>query len=89
MEQEDRKEINRILQERFTKGNKQGKYLANILRKKKTLNYIEKIKNDKGEIKNKTTDIAQAFSQYYSSLYAIKKQESNQQVEKRRKKIQI
>lgn len=47
MEKEDRKEINRVAIERFKLGNKVGKYLANILRKKKTLNYIEKIKNER------------------------------------------
>lgn len=88
MEQEERREFNSVSQERFKWGNKPGRCLANIVRKKKSLNYIEKIKNEKGELINKMSDIAIAFQQYYTALYAIKKQES-QQEEEIRKKTQI
>lgn len=44
LEREDRKEINRVLSELFMMGNKAGKHLANILRRKRTLKYIEKKK---------------------------------------------
>lgn len=87
MEQEERREYYRVLQERFKWGNKPGKYLAKMIRKKKSLNYIEKIKNEKGEVVNKTTDIALAFQIYFSSLYAIKKQETHLEEEIRKKKI--
>lgn len=35
MEQEERREYNRVLQERFKWDNKPGKYLANMIKKKK------------------------------------------------------
>lgn len=35
LEKEDGKEINRVVREKFRLGNKAGKYLANVLRKKK------------------------------------------------------
>lgn len=86
MEQEERREFNRVLQERFKWDNKPGKYFAKMIRKKKLLNYIEKIKNEKGELVNKTTDIAIAFQKYFSSLYAIKKQGTqSEEVKKKRR----
>lgn len=60
MEQETRKVFKNVAKERYKWGNKPGKYLAKISKEKKTQNYIEKIKNGKGEIKYKTTDIAEA-----------------------------
>lgn len=61
MEQKTRREFNRVSHERYKWSNRPGKHFAKILRNKKTLNYIEKIKNERGEIVNKTTDIALAF----------------------------
>lgn len=85
MEQETRREFNRVTQERYKWGNKPGKHLAKIFINKKTLNYIEKIKNERGEIVNKTTDIASTFQQYYSTFYAIKDQETKQEKETRKR----
>lgn len=59
-----------------------------MVKKKKSLNFIEKIKNEKGEVVNKTTDIALAFQKYFSSLYAIKRQEIQIEEDTRIKKIQ-
>lgn len=80
MEQETRKVFKNV-------ANKPGKYLAKISKEKKPLNYIEQIKNEKGEIKYKTTDIAKVFKTYYSALYAIRNKETRQEEESRKSKI--
>lgn len=41
MEHKERKEHNRVLQNRYKDGNKPGKFLANMLKKKKTKLYRE------------------------------------------------
>ena len=86
MEQETRKEFNRIRKDRYKGGNKPGKYLAKMLRRNKSLNYIEKIKNGRGEMVNKTVNIATAFQTYYSALYAIRKEDTYKGKEKRKEK---
>ena len=68
MEQETRKEFNRIRKDRYKGGNKPGKYLAKMLRCNKSLNYIEKMQKGRGEMVNKTDDIATAFQTYYSAM---------------------
>lgn len=67
MEQETRKIFNRIKKERYQWGNKTGKYLAKIFKKKKTANYIEKIQNSTGEMVYITTKIAGVFQKYYGN----------------------
>ena len=86
MEQETRKEFNRLRKDRYKGANKPGKYLAKMLGRNKSLNYIEKIKNGRGEMVNKTADIATAFQTYYSALYTIRKEDTHK--EKRQEKIQ-
>lgn len=87
MEQETRKEFNRVIKERYKWRNKPGKHLAKILINKKTLNY-KKIKNERGEMVYKTTDIAKAFQTYYSALYSIRNKETQKEEETRQIKIQ-
>lgn len=60
-EQETRKTYNLVKKDRYINGNKPGKLLARALKKKKTSNFIEKIKTKSGEIKYKTCDITKAF----------------------------
>lgn len=61
LELEMRKTFNRIAKERYQWGNTNSKCLARMLRKKRSVNYIEKIQN-KGEMVHNTKDIARAFT---------------------------
>lgn len=70
-EHETRKAYNLVKKERYINGNKPGKFLARALKKKKNVNYIEKIKTKSGKIRYKTSDIAKAFQEFYGELYAI------------------
>lgn len=56
IEQETRTAYNQIKKERYQWGNKSGKYLARLLKKEKTANYIEKIQTSFGELVYKTVE---------------------------------
>lgn len=69
--QDKKRTFNRILKDRYQWGNKMSKHLARILKKKKSINYIDKIQNKHGEIVYKTKEIAEVFKSYYGALYSV------------------
>lgn len=69
------KSRNRHLKNMHQRGNKVGKYLATTIRKKKEENYIEKIRNRKGESRHTSREIGEEFRQYFMSLYSVGKKE--------------
>lgn len=71
LEQEMKKTFNKISKERYQWGNKYCKCLARMLRKKKSINFIEKIQNKKGEMIHNTKDIAMVFRDFYELLYSV------------------
>lgn len=73
-----RKTFNRIAKERYQWGNKNSKCLARMLRKKRSINYIEKIQNRRGEMEYNTKDIARAFKDFYEQLYLAKQKQEGQ-----------
>lgn len=83
LEQETRKTYYLVKKERYINNNKPGRHLARTLKKKKTSNYIERIRNSSGEIKYKTQDIAKTFQKFYEALYAIKASGTQEQVKHR------
>lgn len=87
IEQETRKLFNLVKKERYIGGNIPGRFLAKALRKKKTSNYIDKIKTRTGDIRYKDKDIATTFQDYYAGLYAINKNETQEQRDQKREKI--
>lgn len=58
-----------------------------MLKKKITANYIEKIQDSTGKMVYNTSLIPKNFQEYYSKLYAINKNETNEQKNKRREKM--
>lgn len=62
---------NKYLKNFHQRGNKVGKHLAATVRKMKGENYIEKIKNKKGESRYTTRDIGEEFRQFFASLYSV------------------
>lgn len=60
----------KIIKDRYQWGNKTSKHLARLLKKKKSINYIEKIQNKQGEMVYKTKEIADVFKFYYGALYS-------------------
>lgn len=81
MEQDSKKTFNRITKERYQWGNKANKHLARMLKKKKSINYIETIHNKNGEMVYTTKEIAKVFKSYYGALYSVK-QKGQQVIEK-------
>lgn len=77
---------NRIKSERYLGGNKIGKSLARILKKKTALNYIEKIQSSIGTTVYNTSNIARTFQECYTKLYAINQNESTEQIRERKVK---
>lgn len=71
MEQESKRTFNIIAKERYQWGNKASKHLARMLKKKKEINYIEKIQNKNGDMVYTTTEIAKVFKDYYGALYSV------------------
>lgn len=71
MEQDTRRALNKIARDRYLWGNKSSKYLARVLKKKRDLNFIEKIQNIKGEVVTTTKGIAEEFRKYYETLYTV------------------
>lgn len=45
-----------------------GKHLATILKKKRDINFIDKIK--KGEFRHTSKEIGEVFGQYFTALYS-------------------
>lgn len=89
MEQDTRQAFNRVAKDRFQWGNKPGKYLARIIKnKKKSINYIKKIKNNKGDIVYTASEVARVFHNYYSVLYSVRQKGSQKVESKRKQKIQ-
>ena len=56
----------------FEKTNKIDKHLARIIKKKRARTQINKIRNEKGEVTNDTTEIQRIIKDYYKQLYANK-----------------
>lgn len=77
LEKEAHKVLNKHLKERFQWGNKVGKHLAAIVRKKKNENFIEKIKNKNGEMRYTFKEIGEEFRQYFTALYSVGQREQN------------
>lgn len=55
-----------------------------MLKKKKSINYIEKIQKKDGKLVYTTKDIAKVFKSYYGALYTVN-QEEYQETEKTEK----
>lgn len=83
IEQETRKLYNLVKKERYLGGNRSGKFLAKVLRKKKNTNYIDKIETRTGDIRYKNKDITLTFG----GLYAINKNDTQEGREQKREKI--
>lgn len=60
-----------MAKERYKWGNKSSRFLAKILWKKKSRNYIEKIQNSKGVMEYTTKEIGESFRKYYKDLYSV------------------
>lgn len=71
LDQEMRRNFNRIAKERYVWGNNLARILKKI-EKEKTLNYIEKIKKRTWGMVFSTAALAKVFQNYYWSLYSIK-----------------
>ena len=56
----------------FEKINKIDKHLARLIKKKKEKIQINKIRNEKGEVKTDTTEIQMTIRDCYKQLYANK-----------------
>ena len=56
----------------FEKVNKIDKLLARLLKKKREKNQINKIRNEKGEIKTDSEEIQRIKRDYYEQLYGNK-----------------
>ena len=56
----------------FEKVNKIDKLLARLLKKKREKNQINKIRNEKGEIKTDSEEIQRIIRDYYEQLYGNK-----------------
>ena len=69
--QETKNFIDRVERERYVWGNKPSKNLARMVRKKKTRNFIEKIRNGDGDLVYATNKIAESFRSYYEKLYNV------------------
>lgn len=83
VEQETRATYNLIKKERYLGGNKPGKFLTKVLKKKKTANCIEKIKTTVGDMRYRTREIAKIFQNYYGELYFINKKNTPVETEKK------
>lgn len=88
-EQETRTAFNRIKKERYQWGNKTGKHLAKILKKKISVNYIEKIQTSTGGIAYTTAEIAKNFQEYYRKLYLINQKDSPEKDKERKEKMEV
>ena len=66
------KQINETRSWFFERINKIDKPLASLIKKKKERTQISKIKNERGEITNNTTEIKTIIREYYEQLYANK-----------------
>ena len=56
----------------FERVNKIGKALDRHSRKKRARSQVNKIRNEKGEVKTHTTEIQKTMRKYYEPLYANK-----------------
>ena len=56
----------------FQKINKTDKPLARFIKKKREKNHINKVRNEKGEIKTDNSEIQRIIRDYYQQLYANK-----------------
>ena len=57
----------------FEKINKIGKSLARLIKKKREKNQINKIENEKGEVRIDNAEIQRIIIDYYEQLYGKKK----------------
>lgn len=76
MENETNRIMNRHLRDKHRWGNKVGKHLAKILRKKRDVNFIDRIQNKKGEMRF-LREIGEEFRQYFTSLYSVRSSDSS------------
>ena len=56
----------------FEKINKIDKLLARLIKKKRDKNQINKIRNEKGEVKTDNAEIQRIITDYYEQLYGNK-----------------
>ena len=56
----------------FVKANKIDKPLARLTKKTREKTQINKIRNEKGEVRTDTTEIQKSVREYYEQLYANK-----------------
>ena len=64
--------INKTKSSFFEKVNKMDKPLARLIKKKRQKNQINKIRNEKGEIKIDNAEIQRIIRDYYEHLYGNK-----------------
>ena len=64
--------INKIKSSFFEKINKTDKPLANLIRKKREKNQINKIRNEKGEVTTDKAEIQKNIRDCYGQLYGRK-----------------
>lgn len=83
MEQDSRRALNKITRDRYFWGNKSSKHLVRLLKRKRDLNFIEKIQNKKGEVVSTTKGIAEEFRKYYEALYTVGQRGHPEQIEDR------
>ncbi|PIO23924.1 hypothetical protein AB205_0061220 [Aquarana catesbeiana] len=72
MEIDSKHFLNKNLKDRFRWSNKVGKHLATVLKRKGGSNFIDRIQNKKGVLKYTSTDIAEEFRSYFTSLYKVR-----------------
>lgn len=86
LEWEMRRTFSRVVKDRYLWGNKNSKTLARTLRKKRSINFIEKIQNKSGEMVHNTRDIGGVFRDFYEHLYSVRQEGGQGQQEARKKR---
>lgn len=76
METDSSRIFNKQLKDRYQWGNKVGKHLAGTLKKKRDINFIDKIHNKNRDLMYTTKETGEEFRKYYSALYSVRQKGS-------------
>lgn len=83
--------FSRVSKDRYLWGNKNSRTLTRMLKKKRSIHFIEKIQNKNGEMVHNKKDIASVFRDFYEHLYLVRQVEGQgqQEAQKKRKKEKL
>lgn len=82
MEQDTRRSFIVSTRNRYLWGNRSSKHLARMLKKRREVNFIEKIQNKKGGLIFTNKGIAEEFRKYYEAHYAVRQKVQQSQGQK-------